>query len=69
MEERIIRDGRDPARVVGGQVTAELEALEIGKPAEDWYDEDAASASWGFGLKTALQIGSSQSYSPSPSRT
>ena len=25
MEERIIKDGRDPARVVGGQVTGELE--------------------------------------------
>ena len=25
VEERIIKDGRDPARVVGGEVTAELE--------------------------------------------
>ena len=25
MEERIIKDGRNPARVVGGEITAELE--------------------------------------------
>ena len=25
MEERIIKDGRDPARVVGGEITGELE--------------------------------------------
>ena len=25
VEERIIKDGRDPARIVGGQITAELE--------------------------------------------